>query len=60
MPNDLKVSEYIVKKPCRPVAEPKVPGDEVSITGRQAKYLLMSGHLELKSQTPKPKKTAAK
>ncbi len=49
MPDDLKVSEYTVKKPCRPVAEPKVPGDEVSITERQAKYLVMSGHLELKA-----------
>jgi hypothetical protein len=49
--------DYTVKKPCRPNIEYKTPGDEVSLTPAQAKYLLMSGHLTLKKQEPKPEES---
>ncbi len=45
--------KFTVNKPCRPNTEYKAPGDEVSLTEAQAKYLLMSGHLTPKNQEPK-------
>ena len=50
--------DYTVEKPCRPNVEYKAPGDEVTLTEGQAKYLLMSGHLKPKTQETKTKKSS--
>ncbi|PPK72686.1 hypothetical protein B0F88_103119 [Methylobacter tundripaludum] len=44
------MSEYIVKKAIEGNAE----GDTIKLNSRQAKYLLLSGHIELKP-AEKPK-----
>jgi hypothetical protein len=47
------MAEYIVKQ----AFEGHADGDIIKLNGRQAKYLLLSGHIELKP-AEKPKKDA--
>lgn len=48
---------YIVKKPCRPDGVTYMTEGEIPLTTRQAKYLLLSGHLAPKAASTQ--KTAA-
>ncbi len=50
--------DYTVQKGCRPGVEYKAPGEDVTLTEGQAKYLVMSGHLKLKTADTKTQKPA--
>ncbi|MCP3942236.1 MAG: hypothetical protein GY710_12220 [Desulfobacteraceae bacterium] len=50
--------DFIVKKPCRPDGIKYRTDGTVTLTQRQAKYLVLSGHLEPELLEPKVQKTA--
>ncbi|MCG8637055.1 MAG: hypothetical protein MI863_24695 [Desulfobacterales bacterium] len=50
---------YTVEKPCRPDGVTYMTEGDVKLTQRQAKYLLISGHLKPKQEKKTGTKKAA-
>lgn len=52
--------DYTVEKPCRPDGVTYMTEREIRLTKRQAKYLLLSGHLAPKAASTKKTATPKK